>query len=461
MRIENKMRKPIFLVCAVSLLFSIFLLILMKHAEANHGPGTGLHYRCFAEPYDSQDTKKEFAENTVQETTQETTDEGGMNLAFSNLHRLAQNTHEHTYITEKSPSSDNSLKTGLENGFKYPLFLGLCCGKCGGNMPLNIPGSGVPEPHEFRIKTNFSWGRMEGLKEGTRRLSNNDAQKEYMMIPREMDMLMSNVSVGYAFSDRFFAGIMGMYMKKDMRMLNRMDESSRMKSEGLGDTMIMTKTLLYADDPLIPTNQISLLLGLSLPTGSVDEDRKGSVLPYSMQLGSGTFDPFIGILYEGSRTPFWWGSNISYLPRLYENYREYHLGDEFRFDLYGMYQVRYDLLAELQLNGKYQGNIVGQDKAFESGTGHVMNNPDLPFMSNLFDPDNYGGTTIDITTGIQWQPVPNHILNIQFSFPIFQNLHGTQLERDFKVALTYYVEFPLSKSRRSSKKDKGLDILGF
>ena len=23
-------------------------------------------------------------------------------------------------------------------------YIGLCCGKCGGNMPMNIPGGGIP-----------------------------------------------------------------------------------------------------------------------------------------------------------------------------------------------------------------------------------------------------------------------------------------------------------------------------
>lgn len=255
---------------------------------------------------------------------------------------------------------------------------------------------------------------------------------------------------------------MGMYMNKDMSMHKRDGDKTRMQSQGAGDTMIMTKTLLLADDPLIPTNQVSLLLGLSLPTGSIDQDERGELLPYSMQLGSGTFDPFVGILYEGSRTPFWWGSNISYLARVHENYKSYNLGDQFRYDFYGMYQLRYDLVGELQINGKYAGDIEGQAREIEQdGIGHVMNNPSQPFKSNLFDPDNYGGTTIDLTAGIQWQPFHNHILNVQFSFPLFQNLHGTQLERDFNTTITYYVEFPLRKSRRLPRKDKGLDILGF
>ena len=363
---------------------------------------------------------------------------------------------------KQKESTNVSEELTLPENLSYPLFMGLCCGKCGGNMPLNIPGAGTPEPHEFRVKMNFSWGKMVGLRRGTSNRSTKDTLGQYMMTQRKMDMYMSNVSVGYAFSDRFFAGIMGMYMEKDMEMIRRGGRRSSMNSQGAGDTMLMTKTLLYADDYLIPTSQVSLLLGVSIPTGSIDQDDTGQILPYSMQLGSGTFDPFIGVLYEGSSSPFWWGANASYLARAYENYKSYNLGDEYRLDLYGMYQLHHNLVGELQIKGKYVGDLEGEAQEIEQdGDGHMNGNPNMAFMSNLYDPDNYGGSTVDLTTGVQWQPFRNHILNAQFSVPLFQNLHGTQMERDFTASVTYYIEVPLRKSRRSKKSGKGLDILGF
>ncbi|KHE91252.1 MAG: transporter [Candidatus Scalindua rubra] len=365
---------------------------------------------------------------------------------------------------EVDESTDISKELSRSENLSYPLFLGLCCGKCGGNMPLNIFGAGTPEPHEFRIKMNLNWGKMVGMRRGTSNRSTKDTLGQYMMTPRKMDMYMSSVSVGYAFSDRFFVGIMGMYMEKDMEMIRRGGRRSSMNSQGIGDTMLMTKTLLYADDYLIPASQVSLLLGVSIPTGSINQDDKGQILPYSMQLGSGTFDPFIGVLYEGSSSPLWWGANASYLARAYENYKSYNLGDEYRLDLYGMYQVRHNLVGELQIKGKYAGDIEGEAREIEQdGDGHMkmMGVPTAAFMSNLYDPDNYGGSTIDLTTGVQWQPFHNHILNAQFTVPLFQNLHGTQLERDFTASVTYYIEVPLRKSRRSKKSGRGLDILGF
>ncbi|MCP4254757.1 MAG: hypothetical protein GY775_15405 [Candidatus Scalindua sp.] len=366
---------------------------------------------------------------------------------------------------EKKECTNDSEESACADNSCCPLFLGLCCGKCGGNMPLNIPGAGTPEPHELRVKLNLSWGRMIGLRRGTSNRSTSDAHRQYMMAPRKMDMYMSSVSVGYAFSDRFFAGIMGMYVNKDMEMITRGNgKRSSMYSQGAGDTMLMTKTLLYADDFLIPKSQVSLLLGVSIPTGSINQDEKGAILPYSMQLGSGTFDPFFGILYEGSSTPLWWGANASYLARAYENYKSYNLGDEYRLDLYGMYQASYNLVGELQIKSKYVGHLEGQAREIEQGgDGHMkmMGVPTSAFMSNLYDPDNYGGSTVDLTAGIQWQPFHNHILNAQFSIPLYQNLHGTQLERDFTASITYYIEVPFGKSRRSKKTNKGLEFLGF
>jgi hypothetical protein len=99
-----------------------------------------------------------------------------------------------------------------------------------------------------------------------------------------------------------------------------------MEAEGMADTMLMTKYRLYTDDPLIPTSQFSFFLGLSIPTGSINEKnsnhpvaiRKDELLPYGMQLGTGTFDPIIGLLYQGSSSPLWWGVNLMYTGRWYE-----------------------------------------------------------------------------------------------------------------------------------------------
>jgi hypothetical protein len=376
------------------------------------------------------------------------------------------------------PDPGRALATLLLSMLFHPAanaYIGLCCGKCGGNMPMNIPGGGVPETHEYRLKISPMFMHMDGLRDGTDSVNANDLlgmpvaggqpTGKYMAVPTEMDMSMLNLTAGYSFTDDFFAGVMLMWKDNDMDMkfnsaMQTMTgkQGFTMKSRGIADTMLMGKYRLYTDDPLIPKSQASMLFGLSLPTGSINQKndrhpvqmRRNEELPYSMQLGSGTFDPTIGLLYQGSSSPLWWGADATYTARLYDNKRDYRLGDEFRLDLYSMYQISYNFLVQLQLNGHWQDSISGEmDEAKSGESGHVIpGDPDSPYTTPLWDTDNYGGTQLFTTLGFQWQPAPLHIVDLNVGLPLYRDLNGPQLETDYRVMLTWYMEIPTSKSRR-------------
>ncbi len=362
-------------------------------------------------------------------------------------------------------------------------YLGICCAKCGGNMPMNIPGGGVPETHEFRIKFTPEYMRMEGLRTNSSRVDGTTllgmpAAGKFMAVQKNMDMSMASLSIGYSFTEDFFAGLMFMGMDKrmDMQFNSTMQTMTgragyTMRSHGMGDTMLMTKYLLYADDPLIPTSQVSIFAGLSLPTGSINErnsrhplaTRQDELLPYGMQLGSGTFDPSLGLLYQGSGSPLWWGLNALFTGRFYDNNRHYRRGNKVRADAYLMYQPRYDTVLELQLNYDWQGKIRGEaDESQTGASGHAtQNDPTSNFMTPLWDPKNYGGHNLFVTLGVQWQPVPLHIINLQVGLPAYRNLNGPQLERDLRVSVTWYVEFPTKASIRALTHPTGPSELGF
>jgi hypothetical protein len=245
-----------------------------------------------------------------------------------------------------------------------------------------------------------------------------------------------------------------------------------MESYGMADSMLMAKYRLYTDDPLIPTSQVSLLMGLVLPTGSIDEKnkdhpveaRRKELLPYGMQLGGGTFDPVLGILYQGSSTPWWWGVNLTYIPRLYDNSRDWRWGSEFRYDLYAMHQFRYDMVAYAQLNGKMQGKVRGEmDAAADGSSGRAtIGDPTSGYTTPTWDPDNYGGHIVHTTVGLQWQPVPFNIIDVGLSLPVYQDLNGPQMEEDWKLIFTWYVEIPTPSSiRYTGERKEGRSRLGF
>jgi len=368
-------------------------------------------------------------------------------------------------------------------------YVGMCCGKCGGNMPMNIPGGGIPETNEYRVKFSFMQMHMDGLRDGTNNVDGDsllgmpvmmgNPTGKFMAVPTTMDMNMLNITTGYSFSDDFFAGVMLMYKQNsmDMKFNNAMQSMTKqrgftMESEGLADTMLMAKYRLFADDPLIPTNQASLFFGISLPTGSIDERntqhplaaRQRELQPYSMQLGSGTVDPTIGYLYQSSHSPYWWGVNTTYTARLYENNRDYRLGNEARIDLYGMYQFKYNWLAQIQLNLHHQGKIRGEaNEAVSGASGHAtQGNANSPYATPLWETSNYGGTQSFVTIGLQWQPAPLHIIDFNLGLPVYRDLNGPQLEQDYRFMLTWYMEIPTSKSIRYKLENKSENSqLGF
>jgi len=355
-------------------------------------------------------------------------------------------------------------------------YLGLCCAKCGGNMPMNIMGGGVPETHEFRFKIQPSFMRMQGVQQGTSNVSSNSLlgmpmiggipTGKFMAVQRNMNMSMLNFAMGYSFSDDFFAGIMPMYQDKRMDMTfnatmrtTTAQSGYTMQSSGLADTMLMSKYRIYTDDPLIPTSEASLFMGVSLPTGSIDKRnhshplaiRQSELLPYGMQLGSGTFDPMLGLLYQGSSAPWWWGGNGTYTNRFYNNHRGYRLGDIAKIDTYLMHQTNYNFLWQIQANLEWKGRIHGRaDEVINGQSGHAIHgNTSSPLMTPLWDSNNYGGFKASTTLGLQWQPTHLHIIDLSIKLPVYQRFNGIQLKDKFGIMLTWYIEFPTSKSIRS------------
>jgi hypothetical protein len=341
-------------------------------------------------------------------------------------------------------------------------YVGLCCGKCGGNMPLAFPGSGIPETHEWRGKSNQSWMNMLGLIDGTTSKTTAEGLAQgFMMVPNHMSMSMTGLSAGYSPSERIFFMPMIMWMNKDMTMINGSDTTSKMSSSGMADGMLMAKYLLAADDILIPAEQWTLLFGSSVPLGSVTKKGSdGNILPYNMQLGSGTFDPFVGLQYGKNLDPFWVGGTVQYKARMYDNNKGYRLGNEIRYDLYAMQQFSEKLVGEILLEGRHTSNIVGELNEAEAGLGHMSNNPAMGYMSPLWDPSNSGQHLAYLSVGFQVQPTPLWIINMDYGIPIVQTKDGLQMKDDHKIAMTIYFEFPTSKSKRS-KKLGAPDVLGF
>ena len=345
-------------------------------------------------------------------------------------------------------------------------YIGLCCAHCGGNMPLNLTGGGIPEPHEFRFKMSEMIMKMGPLRDGTTDILSTDLvgnpgvdPTKFPAVPRSMTQYMTMIGGAYSFTDDFAVMAMTNFTVNEMPMeiLPAHGSNFTMTSAGLGDITLLAKSRLHANDNLAPTKQFSVLYGLSLPTGSIERKFtnatpngvNGILLPFKMQLGSGTVDPIVGLTYQSSRDPYWWGLNTQLEAHVYDNEQGYHRGQEFRYDFYAMKQVHDNWVLQAQLNGWYEGSFSREPfNGRVNGEGHTNKVAGNPFLSPVFDPQNYGGHKMAVSLGFQYQPIPLHILELTATLPIHQDLSGPQLRDNWMMQLSYYVEIPTKKSRR-------------
>jgi len=300
----------------------------------------------------------------------------------------------------------------------------------------------------WMVEYKFMRMEMDGLLDGTDDVSSEDISgmqmrmgdtpikrddKDYMMSPTDMTMDMHMIMGMYGFTDWFTMMLMGQYLVNDMNMVMhmynpagdrvpQMDQTPTIETSNLDDTKITA---------MFKVGKISMLsLGLSIPTGSIDErvavmDNPDALAPYRMQLGSGTYDIIPAYTYQDTSGKMAWGSQFEYTLRTGTNDKDYTLGD--RWELSGWF--KHYTTSHIMLSGRLEyldwDNVDGVAK----GT--------MTMMSPAFDPNSQGGKRADILVGISGMFGKGHMIGAEFGVPFYQNLDGPQLATEYIVSLAY------------------------
>ena len=222
----------------------------------------------------------------------------------------------------------------------------------------------------WMFEYEFMGMHMEGLLDGTDSVDSRDISgalpgmppikdptKDYMMSPTEMRMDMHMLMLMYGLTDKI--SIMGMlsYLDNEMDMVMHMpamDMYGDMSASGLGDTILEGQYGIH--------KKWTASLGLSIPTGSIDEKvtmvmqapsgmstpPNRMQAPYGMQLGTGTFDLIPKIEYADASGKWGWNCEALYIYHIGENDNDYTWGNY--FELSGLAQ--YALSNNFKLSGR-------------------------------------------------------------------------------------------------------------
>jgi len=191
--------------------------------------------------------------------------------------------------------------------------------------------------------------------------------------------------------------------------------SSQMESSdaGLGDTTLSLKHRFYVNNFQGGGIQLALLGGVKVPTGDhTQRDNQGNLLPRSLQLGTGSVDVPVGLVFTAFKDRI--GFNSSFRYQFNNESDGFRFGDETKMNLalgYRLFPKEFTSFQDKVLNVYLEVNTVVSQRA-------SLNDQNVP---------DSGGTLVFLTPGFQVVLNPRFLVEAAFQIPLVQELNGTQL----------------------------------
>lgn len=310
-----------------------------------------------------------------------------------------------------------------------------------GHAPISVMADHYHSKGGVMFSYRFMNMNMESLLNGSNAISNDAAHDQgYMVTPLKMPMQMHMFGMMYAPSNRItllaMANVINNDMDLQMRMTTGMTSTFATSSSGFGDVKL---GMIYK---FINKNKQSLHgnINFSLPTGSISEMDETPMstpdemlLPYPMQIGSGTFDTNLGLTYLGQNELFSWGSQLNTTIRFGKNSDDYAFGNQLSLNNWFAVKASDWLSFSTRLEGKFVDKI--------NGTNANL----MPMMVTTADVANSGGTYINGGLGfnlyIPKGSFKNLRLGFEFATPLYQKPNGIQLEQ--KETITVGLQYAL------------------
>ncbi len=307
-----------------------------------------------------------------------------------------------------------------------------------GHAPITVMGDHLHHKGGFMISYRYMHMNMEDLLLGGDEVSFQSVLLpnggSYMVTPTKMPMNMHMIGAMYAPSNRLSLMIMGSIVDMEMDHLTAMGTNFTTESSSFGDTRISGLYKIFNRN----AQYLHARLGVSVPTGSIEEmdvtpasSPNEVILPYPMQIGSGTWDFETALTYLWQCGDLSGGNQLNATWRTGTNDNEYRLGNQYSLQNW----IAYRVLDWLSFSGRIEGRVVDAINGA---------NPDLnPMMVITADTANSGGRYLNGGLGFNLYVPQGSLKNLRFGFevsgPFIQNLNGVQLKT--KESVTAGVQY--------------------
>ena len=288
---------------------------------------------------------------------------------------------------------------------------------------------------EIHLAVKYFHTQMRGQGSGSDSLTTSQVLRFFDVAPSQMVTQALSLDVLFGVTQHLTVAASGTFAQKTMDNLAGLDGQSNMfllyqtEASGLQDVRVSALYNVYDRGPM----RVHVQGGVSVPVGAIDADAvtpfsdpSPTQLPYTLQLGSGTFDLLPGFTLSIQNEKASLGVQGKGTIRMGENDRGWRLGDAFEGTVWGGFYT--SKWISTSLGGRFSswGNVEGFDEG--------LNPNESPAHSALTQ----GGWRVDLPVGLNLVVPPGrfagHRLGVEFTIPLHQDLDGPQLRHRWSLA---------------------------
>ena len=300
-----------------------------------------------------------------------------------------------------------------------------------GVLPMGLPHGGLVDVGQFGLEWRSSSTTWEGMRDGREDLSSQDLfDAGYSLAGTKLTENRLELDFLYGLAPQWILFATVPLIDRELTYDLAGGGSARSTSSGLGDIILGGRYAAHADEQHL----LQYTLALGLPTG--DYNQRGSyagntdaVLPYPLQLGTGTVDLYPGLTYLHARKRWTLGVRSEARIRLGRNSDQWAVSDSFRADIWASRTLTDALTGDVRLQANWWGDFHGDA-------------PDLDKdRSPLENASRQGGSLVQVVFGLAADFSDSYAgrnrLGIEVGLPIDERLDGPGLSRQISLLLSW------------------------
>ena len=309
--------------------------------------------------------------------------------------------------------------------------------------------SAAVERNRWTVSYSYQKSHYSDYLDGTKKLSYDEVlwspgqeprtDKNFPVVPTQIEQEVHALVFGFNPMDDLSFRLVTPYISQSTEHISIVPGYSEftIDSQGVGDISLLG-IYRFAN---AETHNWNAGMGISFPTGSIDQEGDTprapgqQQLPYTMQLGSGTFDIPLQLSYLNQQPSYSWGADFSAKIRLGKNDRDYRLGNNASISSWLMLTKSRWIQPSIKLAFLTWGRISGED------TSLSVPGP-FPYPAPVVDPRLFGGNLLNLSLGakipLSWQ---NSSFDVVYARPVYQSLNGPQSSEDYRLSLSFKLRF--------------------